>query len=308
MSVWDGVLVAITTPFDASDRIDRGEFVRHARWLVERGVDGIVVAGSLGEGSTLSGEERAGLLGDLVAELPRSFPVVAAVAAARTADALEQARRAARDGAHGLLVLPPYIYRGDRAETVSHFSELFRATDLPCMLYNNPPAYGTDVLPREVAELAERCPTLTGVKESSGDVGRISELVALFGRRLSVSVGLDESILAGIGAGALGWIAGLANGLPGESMALFRAARSGDMARGEALFRWFRPLLRMDTGPKFVQRIKLVQSELGQGSPRVRRPRLELAGAERDEVLATLREALARRPEALAGVMSITRP
>jgi 1-pyrroline-4-hydroxy-2-carboxylate deaminase len=305
MSVWDGVLVAITTPFDDEDRIDRTEFVRHAGWLVDHGVDGIAVGGSLGEGSALSADERAHLVRDLAGRLPRSVPLIAAVAAARTADAVDQARRAAQEGARGLLVLPPYVYRGDRAEISAHFTDVFRATDLPCMLYNNPPAYGTDVLPDQLSELAETSPTLTGVKESSGDARRISELIARCGNRLAVAVGLDLSIADGLRAGAVGWVAGLANAFPEETMAMFRAGRSGDLPRLDALDRWFRPLLEMDSGPKFVQKIKLVQSEVGQGPSRVRRPRLELSGTERDEVLATLRDALGHRPE---GVMSITRP
>jgi 1-pyrroline-4-hydroxy-2-carboxylate deaminase len=307
MSLWEGVHVAITTPFDAGFEVDLPAFERHARFLVEHGVDGIVVGGSLGEGATLSNEERAALVRCLVGALPASVPVVAAVAAPRTTTAVEQARAAARAGAKGLLVLPPYVYRGDAAETSAHFSDVFGATELPCMLYNNPPAYGTDVRPPEVAALADRCPTLTGVKESSGDAARVAELVRALGDRLAIAVGLDNAIAEGLRAGAVGWVAGLANALPDESVALWRAGRAGEFERVDELFRWFRPLLAMDDGPKFVQKIKLVQSELGWGAARVRRPRLELAGAERAAVLATLQDALARRPD-VAGVMSITRP
>jgi 1-pyrroline-4-hydroxy-2-carboxylate deaminase len=308
MSVWDGVLVALTTPFDAELGIDRDSWVRQARWLVDRGVDGLVVAGSLGEGSALTPDERSELLSALAGALPRAVPLIAAVASSRTAEAVEQARRAERGGAAGLLVLPPYVYRGDRAETAAHFGEVFRATELPCMLYNNPPAYGTDVPPEQVAELADRYPSLTGVKESSGDAARVAQLVRSEGRRLSIAVGLDPSILDGLRAGAVGWVAGLANALPEESMALFRAGRAGDLARAEEWYRWFRPLLRFDTGPKFVQKIKLVQSELGRGSARVRRPRLGLFGEERAEVLATLRECLARRPPVPPAITTISRP
>ncbi len=261
-----------------------------------RGVDAIIVAGSLGEGSSLSSEERTRLVRDLVGQIPDRVPVLAAVAASRTQDAVEQAQRAARAGARGLLVLPPYVYRADRAETDAHFGKVFAATDLPCMLYNNPPAYGVDVVPEQVAELAKEYPTLVAVKESSGDVQRIAALVSLLRGRVEVAVGLDESIEGGLRAGATGWVAGLANALPDESVALFRAGRDGDSVRAEELYRWFLPLLRMDTGPKFVQRIKLVQAELGHGQPRVRLPRLELHEAERAHALATLKECLARRP------------
>jgi 1-pyrroline-4-hydroxy-2-carboxylate deaminase len=308
MSLWNGVLVAITTPFDVEFRVDSPELVRHARWMVDRGIDGIIAGGSLGEGSTLSIPERADLVRELVGAVPSSVPVIAAVAAGRTTDAVEQARDAARAGARGLLVLPPYVYRGDTEETDAHFAAVFEATDLPCMLYNNPPAYGTDVRPEHLASLAARHPTLTGVKESSGDAGRIAELVATLGDRLAVSVGLDESIRDGLRAGAVGWVAGLANGLPEESMALFRSGRAGDFDRLDALYRWFLPLLEMDTGPKFVQKIKLVRSELGQGTPRVRLPRLELRGVEREAVLRMLETARAHRPALEPGLTPITRP
>ncbi len=295
-SVWHGVLVAVTTPFQPDGTIDHPAFVRHAEWLVERGADGIIVAGSLGEGSSLSREERVALVTDLSAVLPGRIPVIAAVAAARTADAVEQARLAASAGARALLVLPPYVYRGDRAETNAHFAAVFGATKLPCMLYNNPVAYGTDVGAEQVLDLAEDHPTLTAVKESSGDVRRITALRVLLGDRIEVAVGLDDAILEGVSAGAVGWVAGLANALPAESAALFAAAVRGDSARSSELYRWFLPLLRMDTTPKFVQQIKLVETELGWGSPRVRPPRLELRGEEREETLRTIRDGLAHRP------------
>jgi 1-pyrroline-4-hydroxy-2-carboxylate deaminase len=286
----------MTTPFDADGSVDHASFVRHARWLAGRGVHGVIVAGSLGEGSSLTAEERVALVDDLVPALPPQVPVIAAVAAARTADAAEQARRAEAAGARGLLVLPPYIYHGDREETNAHFGAVLGATGLPCMLYNNPPAYVTDVGPEQLLELVERHPTLTGVKESSGDVRRITALRALLGERIDIAVGLDDAILEGLHAGATGWVAGLANALPEESVALFVAGCGTDPAEARELYRWFLPLLRMDTGPKFVQEIKLVQAELGLGEARVRAPRLELPARERERVLATLRECLARHP------------
>ncbi|MCI4339258.1 MAG: dihydrodipicolinate synthase family protein [Thermoplasmata archaeon] len=295
-SLWNGVLVAITTPFGADGAIDRAALIHHARWLSDRGIDGIIVGGSLGEGGSLSLEERTSLVTDLAAELPDRIPVIAAVAGLTTASAVDQARRAAAVGARGLLVLPPYVYHGDRRETSAHFSTVFRSTALPCMLYNNPPAYGTDVGPEQVLELATDHPTFTGLKESSGDVRRITALRALLGDRIDVAVGVDDAILEGLRAGAVGWVAGLANALPDESVALFAAGRAGDESRALELYRWFLPLLRMDVGPKFVQQIKLVAAEMGVGTARVRPPRLELDDAERETTLQTLRECLSRRP------------
>jgi 1-pyrroline-4-hydroxy-2-carboxylate deaminase len=296
VSLWAGVHVAMVTPFGVDGSVDHSEFLRHARWLGENGADALVAGGSLGEGSALTTEERVGLVRDLKVAVPATVPVIAAVAASTTAEAVRQARAARSEGAAGLLVLPPYVYRGDRRETSAHFSAVFRATELPCMLYNNPPAYGTDVAPEQVLELVTDHSNLTGVKESSGDVRRITALRALLGDRVAVSVGIDDALLEGVRSGATGWIAGLANALPRESAALFSACRAGEGERAFELYRWFLPLLRMDADPKFVQRIKLVTAQLGFGSARVRPPRLELTDTEREEVLAVLRDRLDHPP------------
>jgi dihydrodipicolinate synthase/N-acetylneuraminate lyase len=295
-TMWRGISVALTTPFDARYEVDRAGLIGHARWLVDSKVDSLVVGGSLGEGATLRATEKAMMIETLVGEVGTRVPIVAAVASARTGDAVDDARAAAQAGARGLLVLPPYIYRGDRREVGEHFRAVLRATELPCMLYNNPPAYGTDILPDQVLELAEEHPSLAAIKESSGDVRRVSALRALLGERLEIAVGVDDAILEGVAAGASGWVAGLANALPLESRTLFDRTRHGDLAAARDLYRWFLPLLRMDADPKFVQLIKLVESEIGIGSLRVRPPRLELAGAELAEALATVRRAIASRP------------
>jgi 1-pyrroline-4-hydroxy-2-carboxylate deaminase len=296
VTLWAGLLPAVTTPFGADGAIDRASWVRHGAWLADRGSNALVVGGSLGEGSALSSDERTTLVTDLVGALPPTVPIVAAVAAGRTSDAVEQARSAAAAGARGLLVLPPYVYRGDRAEVRAHLSSVLRATDLPCMLYNNPAAYGVDVSPDQVLELVTEHPTLTGVKESSGDVRRITALRGLLGDRISVAVGLDDAVVEGFDAGAVGWVAGLANALPDESTELVALLHRHERAAAVELYRWFLPLLRMDTLPKFVQLIKLVEAELGVGSARVRPPRLELVGSEREEAVAVIRGCLATRP------------
>jgi len=294
--IWRGLSVALTTPFDARGEVEISRAARHVQWLLAANVDSVVVAGSLGEGTALRLEEKVRLIERLSREAGRDRPVVAAVAAARTVDAVELARAAAAAGASGLLVLPPMIYRGDRREVSEHLRAVIRATDLPAMIYNNPPAYGTDIPPEQVLELVEELSCLTGVKESSGDVRRISALRELLGERVEIAVGIDDALLEGVAAGATGWVAGLANALPHESRRLFDLARSGTFDRARELYRWFLPLLRMDAEPKFVQKIKLVEAELGLGSPRVRPPRLELSGAELAETLVTIRRALADRP------------
>lgn len=294
--LWHGVLVALTTPFDNDLEIDRPALRAHAAWLIEHRVRGVVTGGSLGEGSTLSLDERLVLVREVGAQLGGRAPVIAAVAASRTADAVALARGAAAAGASGLLILPPYVYRPDARESVSHFNEVLGATSLPCMLYNNPSAYGTDVLPEQILRLAEEHSVLAGVKESSGDLRRISAIRALLGDRLDIAVGLDDAILEGINAGAVGWVAGLANAFPDASVELFDRARRGAAESAFELYRWFLPLLRMDTTTKFVQQIKFVQSEVGRGSARVRPPRLVLEGEELIAARATVREALAHPP------------
>jgi 1-pyrroline-4-hydroxy-2-carboxylate deaminase len=290
-----GMLVAITTPFVADGSIDLPAFATHVRWLVERGVDGIVVAGSLGEGSALSAEERVTLVTETARAVPPGTRVVAAIGAARTHDAVAMARAAAHAGANGLLVLPPYVYHPDAREARAHFSAVFDATSLPAMLYNNPAAYGTDTTAADVLALAEDHANLVAVKESSGDVRRITAIRTLLGERVDIAVGLDDVIVEGVAAGATGWVAGLANALPRESLTLLRAAQAHAPETG-ALYDWFLPLLRMDTTVKFVQQIKMVEAELGVSSTRVRAPRQELAGDERESTLSVIRERLGRRP------------
>lgn len=293
---WQGVLPAITTPFTEKLSVDHEFLGRHADLLVRSGCTGIVALGSLGESATLAADEKAAILKTLVAALGGRAPVVAGVAALSTREACDQARAAEAEGCAGLMILPPYVYRGDDRETDAHLSAVLAATRLPSMLYNNPVAYGTDVPPPRIAALARRHERLEAVKESSADVRRLTELKALLEGRLELLVGVDDLIVEGIGAGATGWIAGLVNALPQESVRLFDLATGAKAEEAAKLYEWFLPLLRLDTVPKFVQLIKLVQAEVGLGSERVRPPRLPLAGAERAAALRLIRQALAGRP------------
>jgi 4-hydroxy-tetrahydrodipicolinate synthase len=195
------------------------------------------------------------------------------------------------------MVLPPYVYLGDWREMKAHVAAVFRSTPLSCMLYNNPVAYGTDFLPEQIQELAAEFENFKAVKESSTDARRVSAIRALVDQRLEISVGVDDAVLEAIGVGATGWVAGLANALPRESVDLFNCGVQGESTRAFELYRWFLPLLRMDTVPKFVQLIKLVQSEVGMGNPRVRPPRLEMAGMELEQSTILIRAALRTRPE-----------
>jgi len=301
---WQGVMPAITTCFDESLRVDH-EFVgEHCRWLVDNGCTGIVALGSLGEGATLSFEEKLEIVRTCVRALGDRAPVVAAISSLSTAESVALAEQAVRAGCQALMVLPPYVYSGDSREMLGHISAVLRATRLPCMLYNNPIAYGTDFLPEHIAQLAAEHANLQAVKESSADVRRITAIRALLGDHLRVFVGVDDTILEGIGAGAVGWIAGLVNALPRESVDLFNYGVEGEREKAFELYRWFLPLLRMDTVPKFVQLIKVVQEAVGMGNSRVRQPRLPLTGAELEQARTTIREALATRPKVAAASAS----
>jgi 4-hydroxy-tetrahydrodipicolinate synthase len=293
---WQGVIPAITTPFKPDLSVDADLLVKQVDALVRAGCAGIVALGSLGEGGSLSFDEKKAVLRLCREALAGRGSLVAGIAALTTAEAARLAELAREQGAHGLMVLPPYVYKGDWRETKAHFEAVIAETELPCMLYNNPIAYGTDVLPEQLAELARALPNLVAVKESSADVRRVTAVRAVVGDRLEVLVGVDDLIVEGIAAGAVGWIAGLADALPLESVRLFELALAGKHAEARSLYNWFLPLLRLDTVPKFVQLIKLVQVETGLGSEAVRPPRLPLAGAEREAAIALVREALAKRP------------
>ena len=293
---WKGVMPAVTTPFDAQLNVDREFLTRHARWLLSNGCSALVCLGSLGEAATLTFDEKIAVVQTAVAAVSPAMPIVGAVSALSTAEAVALAQAVAQAGAQGLMILPPYVYKGDWRENKAHVAAVLQATPLEAMLYNNPVAYGVDFTPEQIAELAAEFPNLAAVKESSTDVRRVTAIRALTGSRLSILVGVDDSIVEGIEAGAVGWVAGLVNALPRESADLFNLTASGEGQAAFELYRWFLPLLRMDTVPKFVQLIKQVQEELGVGSARVRPPRLQLAGEELAVVRKAVADARASRP------------
>jgi len=293
---WTGVMPAMTTAFDDKLQVDHAFVARHARWLAENGCTGIVCLGSLGEAPALAFDEKIAVLSTVIAAVGDRIPVVATVSALSTAEAVRIAQAAETAGAAALMILPPYVYLGDWRENKAHIGAVLQATKLEAMLYNNPVAYRTDFLPEQIAELAADYANLAAVKESSMDVRRVTAIRALTGSRLAIFVGVDDAIVEGIEAGAVGWIAGLVNALPRESVDLFDLATAGRKQQTFELYRWFLPLLRTDTVPKFIQLIKQVQQELGVGSARVRPPRLELVGDELAEIRAAVKHAQATRP------------
>ncbi|HXE08166.1 MAG TPA: dihydrodipicolinate synthase family protein [Acidobacteriaceae bacterium] len=287
---------AMTTPFDTSMNVDHKFLAQHAAWQLGNGCSGLVMLGSLGEGATLEHDEKIAILKTAV-RVAGKAPVVAAISSLSTAGAVQLAKDAEAAGCSGLMVLPPYVYTSDWREMKQHVSATIAATKLPCMLYNNPVSYKTDFLPEQIAELAGERANLVSVKESSADVRRVSAIRALVGDRLKIFVGVDDVIAEGAGAGAVGWVAGLVNAFPAESVKLFEDARAGKSNEVAELYRWFLPLLRMDTVPKFVQLIKWVQEKAGVGSARVRAPRLQIEGAELKEATAIFEKAMASRPK-----------
>ena len=296
---WKGVMPAVTTSFAKDLSVDHAFLTEHCRWLLDNGCAGIVALGSLGEGSTLSFDEKLEVLRTCVKAVHGRGPVVASISALTTSEAVALAKEAADLGCDGLMVLPPYVYQGDWREMRTHVAAVFDATPLSSMLYNNPVAYGTDFLPEQIQELATEHGNFEAVKESSTDARRVSAIRALLDRRLEISVGVDDAVLEAIGVGATGWIAGLANALPRESVELFNDGINGESDKAFELYRWFLPLLRMDTVPNFVQLIKLVQAEVGIGNARVRPPRLELVGSELEQTRKIIRDALRLRPQSV---------
>jgi 4-hydroxy-tetrahydrodipicolinate synthase len=295
--IWSGVMPAMTTPFDTNLAVDHAFLAQHAAWLLGNGCTGLVMLGSLGEGATLENAEKIEILKTAARIAAGKVPVVAAISSLSTANAVHLAKEAEQAGCQALMVLPPYVYTSDWREMKNHVSTIIAATKLSCMLYNNPVAYKTDFLPAEISELAAQHANLHAVKESSADVRRVTAIREVLGDRLEIFVGVDDALVEGVYAGAKGWVAGLVNAYPAESVALFNLAKAGKTKEAFELYRWFLPLLRMDTVPKFVQLIKWVQEQAGVGSARVRSPRMEIVGKELEIAQATFQTALANRPK-----------
>jgi 4-hydroxy-tetrahydrodipicolinate synthase len=301
---WHGVIPAITTPFKPDGSVDHAFLAKHAGMMMDAGCTGIVPLGSLGETATLTAAEKKAVLDTVVKAVGKRGTVVSGIAAISTDEAVAAAKTAAQAGCGALMVLPPYVYSSDWREMKHHVATVIRATALPCMLYNNPVAYKTDFLPAQVAELARELRNLVAIKESSTDVRRLAAIRALLGTRLHLLVGVDDMIVEGIAAGATGWIAGLVNAYPRESVRLFELAMAGRHDEVRPLYEWFLPLLRLDTVGKFVQLIKLVQEEVGMGSARVRAPRLQLAGDEAAQAMKVIEQGKKDWIPAYAGMTS----
>ena len=303
MSVsWQGVFPAVTTQFKADESLDLPATLAHIEALIEAGIDGLILLGTVGENCSLESAEKREILKNAIDHVGGRIPVLTGVAEYTTALACRFAADAAKSGVDGLMVLPGMVYKSDPRETVAHFRSVARATDLPIMVYNNPISYGVDLSPSQFVELADE-PTLVAIKESSENPRRITDLKNAVGDRYLLFCGVDDLVLESIILGATGWVSGLVNAFPRENRLLWDLAMAGRWDEARAVYRWYTPLLHLDTHPKLVQYIKLANAECGYGTETVRAPRMILEGAEREEVLGIIRKAIATRPqEALAGV------
>jgi 4-hydroxy-tetrahydrodipicolinate synthase len=292
---WQGVYPALLTPFTQDDKLDFLLFEKNLEAQVAAGVHGVIIGGSLGEASTLQFEEKKELVLLAKAKLRDTFPVILNIAEASTADAIALAKHAVNWGADGLMLLPPMRYKSDDRETATYFKSVAVATDLPIMIYNNPVDYKIDFHPALFDQLVEY-PTIQALKESSRDVTNLTRMLNRFGDRFKILCGVDTLALEEICLGAHGWVAGLVDAFPRETVAIWELAQAGKLNEARSIYRWFMPLLELDIHPKLVQYIKLAAQETGIGSEWVRPPRLPLEGEERTRVLSIIRNAIANRP------------
>ena len=285
----------MTTQFRGDQSLDLQATTRHVEALLVAGVHGLIMLGTVGENGTLEYVEKLEVLRATLEQVGKRVPVLTGVAECSTALACRFAADAAKAGIDGLMVLPAMIYKSDSRETIAHFRAVARATDLPILVYNNPVSYGVDIPPAMFVELADE-PKFVAIKESSENVRRITDLKNLCGERYRLFCGVDDLVLESVLVGAVGWVSGLVNAFPAENRLLWDLAISGRYEEALRVYRWYTPLLHLDTHVKLVQYIKLAMVETGLGSEMVRAPRLPLAGAEREAILAIIRKAIQTRP------------
>lgn len=292
---WQGVFPAVTTKFDAGYQLDTVAMERHFAWQLDCGVDGLIVCGSLGENSALSVVEKVEVLRIAARVAAGRRPVLMTIAENTTAEAIALCEVSAKQGADGFMVLPGMRYVSDRRETLAHYCAIAKASPRPIMVYNNPVAYGVDVTPEMFAELASE-PAIVAIKESSDNVRRVTDIINATGSRYAIFCGVDDLAMEAILMGACGWVAGLVDAFPKETVAIYRLLQAGRIEEARTIYRWFAPLLHLDVSRKLVQNIKLVESLVGVGNEVVRPPRLPLEGAEREAIVALVKKALEHRP------------
>ena len=293
---WQGVMPALLTPFTSKDQIDIKTFKKNTLEQLDAGVHGLVLGGTLGEASTLREEEKSVLIKESKRLSNGRVPVIMNIAEASTADALKAVDQARIDGADGLMVLPPMRYKADERETVQYFKSLAMHSDLPIMIYNNPVDYGIEVTIPMFDELL-KTDTIQAVKESTRLTSNITKLRNTFGNRLAILTGVDTIAFESLMLGADGWVAGLVDAFPRETVEIYNLVKQGHFDRARAINNWFMPLLELDVNSKLVQNIKLAAMATGIGTEHVRLPRLPLDGAERQNVLKVIKQSIENRPQ-----------
>lgn len=293
---WEGVYPAVTTKFHADGSLDLPGFNHNLEAQIQAGIDAIVIAGSLGEASTLSGEDKQKLLKSAIDLSAGRVPVLLNIAEKQTHEAIRIAKEAEANGANGLMLLPPMQYKADERECIAFFRAVAESTQLPIMLYNNPVDYKI-LISISMLEALKDCANIQAVKESSRDITNVTRMRNAFGDRFKILCGVDTLALECIAAGADGWVAGLVNAFPRETVVIYKLVKAGRIAEALSIYRWFMPLLELDIHPKLVQYIKLAEVATGLGTEMVRPPRLVLEGSEREEVTAIIDRGVSSRPD-----------
>jgi len=293
---WTGVYPAVTTKFDTNFQLDIPSFIHNLKAQIAAGVDGIIIGGSLGEASTINFEERKMLLEAALSIEAKQIPIILNIAERTTNDAIALAKLAEKTGAHGLMLLPPMQYKADARETTEMFKAIAHQTSLPIMLYNNPHDYKIAVTIPMLEELAS-IDNFKAIKESSRDITNVIRFKNAFGDRFKIHCGVDTLALECLAAGADGWVAGLVNAFPRETVVIYKLVKAGRIQEALEIYRWFMPLLELDIHPKLVQYIKLAEVATGLGTEPVRPPRLNITGEERAKVLNIINTGLAKRPD-----------
>jgi 1-pyrroline-4-hydroxy-2-carboxylate deaminase len=294
---WKGVFPAGVTHFKNDQSLDLPATMKHLEVMINAGIHGLIMLGTVGENCSLSSDEKMDVLKSTIEHVRGRIPVLSGVAECSTATACRFAKDAQKIGLNGLMVLPAMVYKSDSRETIAHFRAVANASELPILCYNNPVSYGVDVTPEMFLELADQ-PTLVAIKESSDNVRRITDIKNVCGDRYTVFCGVDDLILESILLGAVGWVSGLVNAFPAENRLLWDLATAGKWDEALKVYRWYTPVLHLDTKVKLVQYIKMAVHECGYGSETVRAPRLPVVGTEREEVLAIIHKAIKTRPVA----------
>jgi len=292
---WKGVFPALLTPFTNEDELDLQMFEKNLKAQLSAGVNGVIIGGTLGEASTITAFEKEQLIKSTVKYVAGKIPVIMNISEATTRAAVAHATEAKNWGASGLMLLPPMRYKSDERETVEFLKAVASSTDLPIMLYNNPVDYKIEITLDMFEELLKH-KNIQSVKESTRDVTNVTRLKNKFGERFKILCGVDTLAMEELCLGADGWVAGLVDAFPDETVAIYRLVKEGKIEEATKIYRWFMPILELDIHPKLVQYIKLAATQTGIGSEYVKAPRLLLEGNERESVLNIINKGLANRP------------